>query len=301
MNFKPTLAVNADFSKIQYPVYASPKLDGIRCSIVNGKALSRTLKPIPNRHINNLLSTLALDGLDGELIVGSPTSPTCYNESVSGVMRQDGEPEFCYYVFDNHDIQGATYRHRLDWLLDTNESLFAWGGIKQVRLLEQRLLTDEDSMLAYEAAKVAEGYEGIILRHPEAPYKFGRSTVNEGYLLKVKRFMDSEAEIIGFVEEMFNGNDAEVNELGHTKRSSAQAGLVGKNTLGAFVVRDVVTGVEFNIGTGLTAEQRQHAWDNRDALLGTLRKYKYFPVGVKDKPRHPVDLGPRDKSDWSAK
>ena len=33
MTFRPTLAVAADFSKIRYPVYASPKLDGIRCSI----------------------------------------------------------------------------------------------------------------------------------------------------------------------------------------------------------------------------------------------------------------------------
>lgn len=75
--FKPTLAVNADFTKIQYPVYASPKLDGIRCSIVDGKALSRTLKQIPNKHIFNQLSTTDLNGLDGELIIGSPTSKTC--------------------------------------------------------------------------------------------------------------------------------------------------------------------------------------------------------------------------------
>ena len=34
MSFKPTLAVAADFSKIAYPVYASPKLDGIRFSAV---------------------------------------------------------------------------------------------------------------------------------------------------------------------------------------------------------------------------------------------------------------------------
>jgi DNA ligase-1 len=292
MNFKPTLAVNADFSKIVYPVYASPKLDGIRCSIVDGKALSRTLKPIPNKHIYQSLSVSSLNGLDGELIVGSPTSPTCYNESVSNVMAFDKVPEFTYFVFDCHDIPQATYRYRLDSL----NSMFDRPH-PVISVLGQALIQCEDDMLEYEAEKVAEGYEGIILRHPEAPYKFGRSTVKEGYLLKVKRFEDSEAEIIGFEEEMFNGNEAQTNELGRTKRSSAQAGLVGKGTLGAFLVRDVVTGVDFSIGTGLTALQRGVFWARQDGYLGKLVKYKYFPVGVKDKPRHPVFLGMRDARD----
>ena len=291
--FRPTLAVNADFTKIKYPVYASPKLDGIRCSIVGGKALSRTLKPIPNKHIYGQLSNHSLNGLDGELIVGSPTSPTCYNESVSNIMAFDKTPNYTYYVFDHHEVNGS-FARRFQELL---ASLGQWGKYPQICLLEQNLLANEDDMLAYEAAKVEEGYEGIILRSPEAPYKFGRSTVKEGYLLKVKRFEDSEAEIIGFEEELKNGNAAETNELGRTKRSTAAAGLSGKGTLGAFQVRDVVTGVEFSIGTGLTAAQRQEAWDRRPELLGGFVKYKYFPVGVKDKPRHPVFLGMRDARD----
>lgn len=291
--FRPTLAVNADFTKIKYPVYASPKLDGIRCSIVDGKALSRTLKPIPNKHIYGQLSNHSLNGLDGELIVGSPTSPTCYNESVSNIMAFDKTPNYTYYVFDHHEVNGS-FARRFQELL---ASLGQWGKYPQICLLEQNLLANEDDMLAYEAAKVEEGYEGIILRSPEAPYKFGRSTVKEGYLLKVKRFEDSEAEIIGFEEELKNGNAAETNELGRTKRSTAAAGLSGKGTLGAFQVRDVVTGVEFSIGTGLTAAQRQSHWLNRDTILGGILKYKYFPVGVKDKPRHPVFLGFRDARD----
>jgi len=296
MIFRPTLAVNADFSKIKYPVYASPKLDGIRALVVDGKLLSRTLKPIPNKHIYEQLSQVRLNGLDGELIVGSPTSPTCYTDSVSNVMAFDKVPAYTYYVFDCHDIPDATYRHRRDCLLDERGPL-SWFGFPQICLLEQNLLLNEEAMLRYEADKVEEGYEGIILRSPDAPYKFGRSTVKEGYLLKVKRFQDSEAMIIGFEEEMFNGNDAETNELGRTKRSTAQAGLVGKRTLGAFLVRDMVTGVEFSIGTGLTAAQRQEAWDNQDRLKRELIRYKYFPVGVKDKPRHPVFLGYRSKLD----
>ena len=295
--FKPTLAVNADFSKIKYPVYASPKLDGIRCSVVNGQALSRTLKAIPNKAISFALSQAALNGLDGELIVGSPTSKTVYNETVSQVMAHDkGLDGVTYHVFDMHDIPEATYRHRLDCLFDEMPGMHTQSRVT-LSLLEQNLISNEADMLEYEAAKVAEGYEGIILRSPDAPYKFGRSTVNEGYLLKVKRFEDSEAEIVGFEEEMFNGNEALQNELGRTKRSTAKAGLSGKSTLGAFLVRDVVSGVSFSIGTGLTALQRGVFWQRQDDYLGKLVRYKHFPVGVKVAPRHPVFLGFRDKAD----
>lgn len=293
MSFKPMLAVNAVIPKIQYPVYASPKLDGIRCSIVDGKALSRTLKAIPNRHIANLLSNEHYDGLDGELIVGSPTSATCYNETVSNVMAFDKVPDFSYYVFDLHDCKHG-YEDRLRFL----HSDVIRGPLPSfIKILEQSLLANEDDMLAYEAAKVEEGYEGIILRSPEAPYKFGRSTVKEGYLLKVKRFEDSEAEIIGFEEELKNGNAAETNELGRTKRSTAAAGLSGKGTLGAFLVRDLVTGVEFSIGTGLTALERQHFWNRQNEYVGKLIRYKHFPIGAKDRPRHPVFTGFRDRRD----
>ena len=289
--FKPTLAVNADFSKIIYPVYASPKLDGIRCSIVDGKALSRTLKPIPNKHIFNQLSATDLNGLDGELIIGSPTSKTCYNESVSGVMSHEGEPAYTYYVFDCHDVSGSfTRRFR-----ELTASLGEWTKFPQICLLEQNLLQNEAEMLAYEAAKVEEGYEGIILRSPEAPYKYGRSTVKEGYLLKVKRFVDQDAEIIGIVEEMYNGNEAQTNELGRTKRSTAAAGLSGKGTMGALHVRDLASGVDFHIGTGFTAEVRASMWANPP--IGQFCKYKHFPVGQKDKPRHPVFLGLRSELD----
>ena len=290
MSFKPTLAVAADFTRIKYPVYASPKLDGIRCSIVDGKALTRTLKPIPNKRIYEKLSLLALSGLDGELIVGSATSSTCYAESSSNVMAFDKVPDFTFWAFDIHDVANP-FSERLGMLRDRA------GDDICIKVLDHVLLANEAAMIAYEEKCVRQGYEGIMLRSPAAPYKCGRSTVNEGFLLKVKRFEDSEAEIIGFEEEMANGNESAINELGRTSRSTAKAGLYGKGSLGSFLVRDVHTGIEFSIGTGINAAQRQFFWSNQTDYIGSLIKYKYFPVGVKVKPRHPVYLGMRDKMD----
>ena len=72
--------------------------------------------------------------------------------------------------------------------------------------------------------------------------------------------------------------------------------------LGAFTCRtlpgpDNETDVEFSIGTGFTAADRTWMWNNRDQLLGKFVKFKHFPIGAKDKPRHPVFLGFRDPDD----
>jgi DNA ligase-1 len=94
---------------------------------------------------------------------------------------------------------------------------------------------------------------------------------------------------------MHNGNEATTNELGRTKRSSHAAGKTGRGDLGALIVN--FGDVTFNIGTGFTDVERTDIWDNRDSFQGRLAKFKYFPVGVKEAPRHPVFLGWRDGSD----
>ena len=288
--FKPMLASPANLDALRYPQFASPKLDGIRASVVGDKLLSRTLKSIPSKFICALLAKRAFDGLDGELIVGPPTSSTCYLDTVRGVMAQDKTPAFLYHVFDLWNHTGAFTQRRLD--LRARVKGLMDPACAHVALVEHVQIDSREQLDAYEAAMVALGHEGIMLANPHGAYKFGRATPKGGELLKVKRFEDSEAVVLGVEEEMFNGNEAETNELGRTKRSTAKAGLSGKGTMGALTVRDVKTGVEFNIGTGFTADDRVWWWNERFGPAKTV-KYKSFPIGVKDKPRHPVYLGLR--------
>lgn len=294
-DFEPMLASPADLSALTYPLVGSPKLDGIRCSIVEGRALTRTLKPVPNLHTRQWLeakmdSEAWLDGLDGELVVGPPTAKDVYLQTVSGVMRHKGTPEATYWVFDVHDMP-AVFMRRYE-ALQTIVSTLPIGLKAQVSVLPQRVLHSREELLTYETEMVDFGYEGIILRNGGGHYKFGRSTPREGLLLKLKRFEDSECRILGVEEEMHNTNEAQTNELGRTKRSTAKAGLVGKGTMGALVVEDIHHGWRFNIGTGFTADQRAQPWK-----IGSIHKYKFFPVGMKDVPRHPVYLGPRSMAD----
>lgn len=289
--FKPMLASPADLDNIHYPVYASPKLDGIRASNVDGRLLSRSLKEIPSRHVYNMMNFAKFKHLDGELIVGDPTSHTCYRDTVSGIMADDKEPDFKWYVFDYWADPTMPFSSRIVLL----QAKLAELNHPHIVRVEHTLIESREELDTYEASRVAAGYEGVMLNSPTGAYKFGRATTKGGELLKVKRFVDSEARIVSMDEEMFNGNEAETNELGRTKRSTAKAGLTGKGTMGALIVRDEKTGVVFNIGTGFTAEDRKWFWDQRFIHEGkhTLIKYKSFPVGVKDKPRHPVYLGLR--------
>ena len=151
--------------------------------------------------------------------------------------------------------------------------------------------------MALEERYLADGYEGVMLRSLQGIYKFGRATKKEGALLKLKRFADSEATILGLIEQMHNTNESTINALGLKERSSHKANLVGKDTLGALSVRDVTTGVEFEIGTGFDDAERAKIWAHKDAYIGKLVKYKYFPSGSKDKPRFPVYQGIRDPRD----
>lgn len=289
------LAAEADLTRLSFPLFVSPKLDGIRASVVDGKLLTRTLKEVPNRVVYDLFSQPSLNGLDGELIVGDPTAPDVYRNTVSGVMSREGNPNFTYYVFDLHNEQRG-YFDRLQMLYES----FDGKGATQV--LPQTLLKNHDELEEYEAKTVTQaGYEGVILRRPDALYKFGRSTAKEGYLLKLKRFVDSEAVVLSVIEEMHNANEAKTNALGRTERSSHKDNKIGKERMGALLVRDLYSGVEFQVGTGFTDEDKAWWWTQRDAVMPPVIKYKSFPIGVKDKPRHPVYLGIRHIGDLDEK
>lgn len=287
---KPMLAETAeDFEKIKYPVLMTPKLDGIRCLKVDGRVLSRKFLDIPNKHIQEMVKQCP-DGLDGELLVKGTT----FSETSSGVMRESGEPDFEFWVFDYVTPGGLAvpYHERM-----TNLGALALPVFCKKVL--PRVANNAEELLAFESICLAQGYEGVMIRTMLSPYKEGRSTVREGYLLKIKKFEDSEAIILGYEELMSNQNEALKDAFGRTKRSSHQANMVAAGTLGAFSVRDVATGVEFKVSTGMDAATRQKLWDNRQEMVGKLLKYKFQPAGVKDKPRFPVFLGIRDERDMS--
>ena len=288
MTFKPMLSGKADLAALQFPLLASRKLDGIRAVIRDGRVLSRTLKEIPNKFVQAMLGHERFEGHDGELLVGPMNAPDVYLKTNSAVMSVSGQPSFTFAVFDSILHPERPFRERLP-LQEFITDRFQVVPLKHTRI------HDLDELLAYQAQALAEGYEGVMLRAPDAPYKHGRSTTREGYLLKLKNYETDEAVVIGVVEALRNDNPATLDALGHTVRSSHAENKVGKNLLGALVVKCIHTGVEFQVGSGFDDEQRKALWDNPP--IGRIISYNHFPHGRKTAPRHPTWKGFRDAID----
>lgn len=287
--FRPMLAAKMPrLEDLRYPLFASYKMDGIRAVMRDGVLMSRSMKPIPNAAVQEWFRHSGLENFDGELIVGQHDNDV-YRRTMSAVMSHTGDPtseiEWCLFDYV-HDV--LSFRERL------KEVKTAATMHRGVASLKQMVVNGPEDVLKMHMVAVQLGYEGLILRDPAGLYKQGRSTAREQGMIKVKMFEDSEAEILGFRMLMHNANEATASEIGLTKRSSHKANMIPTDRMGAIKVRDIHTGVEFEIGTGFTDEDRRMLSRYN---TGRIIKYKFFAGGVKDKPRFPVFLGFRDHRD----
>lgn len=273
---KPLLAGTLkNLSDIRFPVIASPKLDGIRCLVINGVAYSRTLKPIPNKNVQALLKKHK--DTDGELIIGKPTDPLAFRTTTSIVMahEKDLPKDFSYYIFDSFTNPDDPYTARM-----------------KKNTLESRFIETVEELEAYEEELVAAGYEGVMVRDPDGRYKFGRSTVREGILLKFKRFEDGEGVIVGYERRKENTNAKVAGPVG-SKRSTHASGMVFHDTIGSLSL--MFNGEPLSVGSGLDDAERARLWKIRKTLPGKLVKFKYQKApGI---PRFPIYLGIRDPRD----
>ena len=289
--FKPMLATQIDdLDNLKYSVLVSPKLDGIRSCIFGGVALSRSLKPIPNLSIQAWAKANAdtLEGLDGEFIVGSPTDPEVFRSTTSFVMSHDKVQPFTFYVFDKV-LEGITAAKRQEALQDVKLPL-------EAKVLPQLEVRSKDGLEAFRTQCVEMGYEGAMVKSLDGLYKYGRSSVKEGLLLKMKLFSTEEFKIVGFDCKYHNSNEAKTNELGRTARSTSKDGMIPMDTLGVIYL---VTpdGTEFGCGSGFDDKTRDELWKDQHNLVGKLCSVKFFEVGGYKVPRFPVYRGIRSELD----
>ncbi len=281
------------------PAFCSYKYDGIRCLVIEDPdrptrrlAVSRKLKPIPNTYIRTSIEAVCPIGFDGEIIVPGMD----FNEVQSVVMTITGATEFEFHVFDyvpmwsNPDIG---FFERFKGL--QTKATQVQKDDKRIKVVEQRLLSASADLEAFEVQCVEQGYEGAMLRGVRSIYKYGRSTLKEAILLKLKRFKDEEAEVIGFEELQHNDNPAMMDALGHTKRSSHKANKRGGNTLGKLIGK-TKDGREVHC-SGFTAKMREEIWNNQPGYLGRKFTFKHQPSGAKDKFRFPTFKGFRHEDD----
>lgn len=249
----------------------SVKLDGIRCYVNENGPVSRTRKPIPNKYIHEMLSRECLIGFDGELIVGDN-----FQDTQSAVMSQDGEPDFTFHVFDAIYSMGEHLGDAYSKWVRRNVLLHRKARVEQlypyVKILPQELFSSYDLFKLALDGSIDDGFEGMMLSDPTLPYKHGRSTLKQGYLIKAKPRVDAEGIITGFVEQVsINGEP--------------------KDTLGALEVTMIngkYKGAKLNVGTGFTDDERQNIWAIQDRFMGAIVTIMYQEIGSKNAPRQPA-------------
>jgi len=300
---KPMLAGKCpeNLDDLNYPVLVSPKLDGVRCLIIDGKALTRRWKPIPNDHVREFLEKHALEGMDGELMPADDSVP--FKDFSGAVRRKDGKPRFVYKVFDRATDLSVPFNIRYVELDRAIFELLSWTS--RIEVVPHILVASTSQLLDAHENFVQLGYEGTMVRDPGAAYKCGRSTTKQGQLLKLKDFADEEAEVLEVLELMHNDNEATKDAFGRTERSAHKENKRPAGTMGKLRMRFLRDGKEFTCGTGFSAAERDMWWADRDNIRllsagGTpviaKVKHQHDPGGRKDgqKPRFPVFLAIRD-------
>jgi len=295
---KPLLAASLkklSVDDLTFPVYATPKLDGIRALKIDGTIVSRTFKPIRNTTISNVLMSLLPDGSDGEILSGKT-----FQDSTSTVMSADagigsGTTFFWFdYVKDDPDKGYLDRIADMKKFVDSHPEILKDNRVTIVPLIPKKIDTAEE-LNVFEQWCLDQGFEGVMVRNAGGKYKFGRSTEKEQILVKIKQFEDDEAVVIGVSALQTNVNDKKMNELGDMRRTSHKDGKIDLEMLGALDVE--WNGIRFGIGTGFDKDTREDLWKRRDSIIGKIVKFKYFSQGVKTAPRFPVFLGFRDKND----
>lgn len=309
---KPILATDAVINDLQYPFFAMPKIDGVRALNVNGKLVGRSGKPFKNRLNTKFFSREIFSGFDGEMVVNSVTGERLCNTTTSALNTIQGQINTRWCLFDRIPPDNKIpYHQRYSSLTCCYRELTEGYPelLHRIWVIPTTMIYNQEELLQYEEEVLKEGFEGVIIRDPDAPYKFGRSTVKEGYFLRIKRFYDTEGLIVGIKEGFTNLNAPKRDPNGKINRSTFKGNMAPNGMLGTIIVKPLVDVIyrgqrviqadkEIEISPGkMTHLERKYFFENQSELMGKIAKFQYFPIGIKDKPRFPTFQSFRDNTD----
>lgn len=298
---KPMRAENADLTKVRFPVWVEPKIDGVRGYNPEGTLLARTLKQHKNRYTTEFYSKSEYIGFDGELAAESETHPALCRITSSAVSTIAGTPFTLWHIFDfvTQETRTWPYRERYQYAKMKIGSLQQQGLCGHLRMVPYEVANNLDELMAIHQKYVDAGYEGSCYYGPDVTHKEGKSSPRHNGVLRIKDFIEEEALVIGITEGETNLNEAQTNELGRTFRSSHQENKVPNGMVGSLqcrLLKDVVymgevilrKDQEINVGPGTMLEdEKRYYLAHPETIMLHVIKYKFFPKGVKDKPRFP--------------
>lgn len=244
-----------------------PKLDGVRCiTIIDYEArtvvqYTRNGKPLENfSHIaDSLLANIDAFGrsyvIDGEVVSRS------FQDLMKQVHRKDdvqaGDARLM--AFDilplsefkkGKSVMGQRRRSAL--LRSFKEVFDKCGNIDVIRQVEIDLdsYVGELQFKEFNKEALEQGFEGILVKDPDAVYVCKRNVA----WLKIKPVITVDLTIVGLEE-------------GTGKNEGKLGALICEGT-------DQDKFIRVNVGSGLTDEQRDEIWEDKDSVIGQIVEIK---------------------------
>lgn len=267
---KPMLAMEFK-DNIKYPVWVQPKLDGVRCLVYmkNNEIVFQSRQNTiyePFLHLVPELTVLLNEMppntiLDGELYTHGMGFETIVSMVRRAKTRHPDLEKLKYTVYDFFvkDNNTLLYGDRLN-IITLAYNLNEWNTVDliETKIAQSKVIVDN-----YHDYYTAQNYEGIMLRK-NGLYKEGRSKD----LLKYKKFMDAEFEVVGHHEAKF-GLPVPVFDC-----------KVGNTTFGVMMKEDFST----------RSDRMKNVTDYYGKML-TVKFQELSPDGI---PRFPVGISFRD-------
>lgn len=278
-----------DLDKLEYPVYLSLKLDGMRIMArregeeiiyrTRGNKLAKHLNKFFDEDIEKLLEFLPPGAeIDGEMYsekVGFEKIISIIKKDVHREEKDDIEMKknIIYCVFDINIIN-KPFDYRFYKLLDAYKNAFPAGYKTQIVLVNNMLAMNRKEIELFQKMAVSNGYEGTMIKKifygsPDIMSK--KRWDNSLYVtkrskntLKLKEFEDEE----GVVVDIINGGEKGSRDY----------------ELGKIVVQ-MNNGKLLKIIPSATREQRKEYLINKEKYIGKMYTYKFMGLGSNGRAR----------------
>ncbi len=270
--YYPMLAHQYNHKKkdIKFPCYVQPKLDGVRCLVVNNKLYSRNGIRFPALpHIEDELKKNNYDNLilDGELYTDNINF-----EKIVGLVKKEKKTkeeeknslQIYLNVFDYIDnyLPFSQRLNNLNTFFEKNKN------IKYIKQVKTEICAKEENVNEFLEKYTKEGFEGVIIRNKKGKYEENVRSVN---LQKLKKFIDEEFEIIDYTTPNIGKEEGCVIWICKTKE-----------------------GKKFNVRPEGNYQERKKLYREGKKYIGKMLTVRYQELTNGHVPRFPVGVAIRD-------
>ena len=291
---EPMLAKEFNARWIDGAFYLQPKLNGHRIIWDGSRLWTRQGKPIVSVPglIDELGKLFADKPLDGELYSHGMSFQKITQTGRRTVNVTD-DPNLCMYVYDI-PVANQTFVERWNTINVNYRNIIESSQRIRIVPVEHRTSATAAELSNPQLLNVfAAEYEGTMLRNQHGLYTFGKRSSD---LLKIKRFHDTEATVIGVTQlNTFEKILVPAGTPGSRKKSNGTYVKNGDATpqpmIGALVC-ELPNGVRFEIGSGFDHAERKKYW--KQPPIGKLVTFQYQELSPDGVPLFPSYLRMRE-------